>query len=62
MWFNYPDYSIFRNIESFNAAVIQALFLEASPVTWHTYFGEDVMVLSSNKVHIKSKFITAVPS
>lgn len=38
------------------AAVVglQALFLEASLVTWHAYFGEDVMILSSNKVHIKS--------
>lgn len=46
------------------AAVVglQALFLQASLVTWHTYFDEDVMVLSSNKVHVKSKFITTVPS
>lgn len=46
------------------AAVVglHALLLDTSLVTWHTYCGEDVMVLSSNKLHIKPKFITTMPS
>lgn len=54
----------FLTLRAVMAAVVglPARFLEASLVTWHAYFGEDVMVLSCNKVHIKSKFITIVPS